>query len=78
MGIIYPIYDNKWMSTTQVMPKKSGIIIVKNEKDELIPKRITSSWRMCIDYIKLNESTEKDHFSLPFRDQIFEKVVEHL
>ena len=47
--IIYLIFDSKWVSPTQVVPKKSRIIVVKNEKGELIPTRITSSWRMCID-----------------------------
>ena len=46
VGIIYPISDSKWVSPTQVVPKKSGIIVVKNKKGELIPTRITSSWRM--------------------------------
>ena len=59
------------------MLKKSEITVVKNEKDELIPTRITFSWRICIDYRKLNEAIRKDHFSLPFLDQILERVVEH-
>ncbi|XP_024041540.1 uncharacterized protein LOC112098940 [Citrus clementina] len=77
VGIIYPISDSKWVSPTQVVPKKSGITVVKNEKGELIPTRITSSWRMCIDYRKLNEATRKDHFPLPFLDQILERVAGH-
>ena len=44
---------------------KSEITVVKNEKSESIPTRIPSSWRMCIDYKKLNDDTRKDHFS-PF------------
>ena len=39
-GIIYPIFDNKWISPIQVVPKKSGIIVVKNANDELIPTRL--------------------------------------
>ena len=66
VGIIYPISDSKWVSATQVIPKKSGITVVKNEKGEPIPTRISSSWRMCIHYSKLNDATRKDHFSLPF------------
>jgi len=38
-GIIYPIYDNKWVSHTQVVPKKSGVTVITNEKNELIPTR---------------------------------------
>ena len=64
--------------STQVVPKKSGITVVKNEKGELIPTQITSSQHMCIDYKKLNEATKKDHFLLPFLDQILERVTGHL
>jgi hypothetical protein len=34
--IIYPISDSKWVSPVQVVPKKSGIIVKKNEDEELI------------------------------------------
>jgi len=53
-GIIYPISDNTWVSPVHVVPKKSGITVVKNEKNELIPTRIQNSWRVCIDYKRLN------------------------
>ncbi|RVW95561.1 hypothetical protein CK203_039108 [Vitis vinifera] len=33
-GIIYPISDSPWVSPTQVVPKKSGITVVQNEKGE--------------------------------------------
>ena len=72
--IIYPISDSKWVSPTQVVPKKSGITIVENEKGELLPTRISSGWRVCIDYRKLNAVTRKDHFSLSFIDQILERL----
>ena len=42
-GIIYSISDSKWVSSTQVVPKKSKITVVKNEKGELLPTRITFS-----------------------------------
>ncbi|KAH9780119.1 hypothetical protein KPL71_007961 [Citrus sinensis] len=77
VGIIYPISYSKWVSPTQVVPKKSGITVVKNEKGEPIPTRIPSSWRMCIDYRKLNDATRKDHFPIPFLDQILERVAGH-
>ena len=48
-GIIYPISDSKWVSPTQVVPKKSGITVVKNANDEMIPTRLVTGWRMCID-----------------------------
>lgn len=77
VGIIYPIADSKWVSPIHVVPKKSGLTIVKNEKNELIPTRISTGWRMCIDYRKLNTATRKDHFPLPFLDQVLEKVAGH-
>ena len=76
-GIIYPISDSPWVSPTQVVPKKSGITVVQNEKGEEITTRLTSSWRVCIDYRKLNAVTRKDHFPLPFVDQVLERVFEH-
>jgi hypothetical protein len=50
--IIYPIANSKWVSPTQVVPKKSGVTVVKNENNELVPIRIQTRWRMCIDYRK--------------------------
>jgi hypothetical protein len=38
-GIIYPISDSKWVSPTQVVPKKSGVTVITNEKNELILTR---------------------------------------
>ena len=77
VGVIYPIADSKWVSPTQVVPKKSGVTIVANENNELIPTRVTSGWRVCIDYRKLNDGTRKDHFPLPFVDQMLERVAGH-
>ena len=77
VGVIYPIADSKWVSPTQVVPKKSGVIVVENENNELIPTRVTSGWRVCIDYRKLNADTRKDHFLLPFVDQMLERVAGH-
>ena len=51
--------------------------MVANENNELIPTRVTSNWRVCIDYRKLNAGTRKDHFPLPFVDQILERVTWH-
>ncbi|KAL9357253.1 hypothetical protein Peur_050506 [Populus x canadensis] len=74
-GVIYPITDSKWVAPIHVVPKKTGITLVKNKNDELIPTRISSGWRMCVDYRKLNLSTRKDHFPLPFMDQMLERLA---
>ncbi|RDY03754.1 Retrovirus-related Pol polyprotein from transposon 17.6, partial [Mucuna pruriens] len=74
-GIIYLILDSQWVRPMQVVPKKSGITIRKNQHDELVPMRIQNSWRVCIDYRRLNQATRKDHFLLPFIDQVLEKVA---
>jgi hypothetical protein len=76
-GIIYPISDSKWVSPTQLVPKKSGVTVVKNEHGELVPTKLVTGWRMCIDYRKLNTATQKDHFPLPFIDQVLERVAGH-
>ncbi|RVW69208.1 Retrovirus-related Pol polyprotein from transposon 17.6 [Vitis vinifera] len=76
-GIIYPISDSSWVSPTQVVPKKSGITVMKNDEGELIPTRLTTGWRVCIDFRKLNAVTKKDHFPLPFLDQVLERVAGH-
>ncbi|GJR90461.1 reverse transcriptase domain-containing protein [Tanacetum coccineum] len=49
--------------------------VVANEENELIPTRLVTGWRVCIDYRKLNEATRKDHFPLPFMDQMLERLA---
>ncbi|KAL5578326.1 hypothetical protein UlMin_020025 [Ulmus minor] len=77
VGIIYPISDSSWVSPVQVVPKKGGMTVVKNDKNELIPTRTVIGWRVCIDYQKLNDATRKDHFPLPFIDQMVERLSGH-
>ena len=67
-GLIYQISDNAWVSPVQVVPKKGGMTVIKNDKDELISTRTITGWRMCVDYRKLNDVTWKDHYPLPFMD----------
>ncbi|GKA29387.1 reverse transcriptase domain-containing protein [Tanacetum coccineum] len=74
-GIIYPITDSPWVSPIHCVPKKGGITVVTNENDELVPTRTVTGWRVCIDYRKLNEATAKDHFPLPFMDQMLERLA---
>ncbi|GJS03514.1 DNA-directed DNA polymerase [Tanacetum coccineum] len=74
-GMIYPISDSPWVSPVHCVPKKGGITVVANEENELILTRLVIGWRVCIDYRKLNEATRKDHFPLPFMDQMIERLV---
>ncbi|KAJ9558321.1 LOW QUALITY PROTEIN: hypothetical protein OSB04_012935 [Centaurea solstitialis] len=74
-GIIYPISDSPWVSPVQVVPKKGGLTVVTNDNNELVPTRTVTGWRVCIDYRKLNDATRKDHFPLPFIDQMLERLA---
>ncbi|GJW65570.1 reverse transcriptase domain-containing protein [Tanacetum coccineum] len=74
-GSIYPIVDSPWVSLIHCVPKKGGITVVINENDELVLTRTITGWQVCIDYRKLNEATAKDHFPLPFMDQMLERLA---
>ena len=74
-GIIYPISDSQWVSPIHVVPKKTGITIIENQDGEKVPTRAQNGWRVCIDYRKLNTATRKDHFPLPFIDQMLERLA---
>ena len=76
-GFIYAISDSPWVSPVHVGPKKGGFTMIRNENNELIPTRTVTGWRMCIDYRKLNTATRKDHYPLPFIDQMLDRLVGH-
>ena len=78
VGVIYPISVSAWVSPVQVVPKKSGMTIVQNKRNELIQTRTINGWRVYIDHRKLNDTTRKDHFPLLFIDQMLEHLFGHL
>nr|GFB77085.1 reverse transcriptase domain-containing protein [Tanacetum cinerariifolium] len=55
VGLIYPISNNPWVSPIHCVPKKGGMTVIKNDENELVPTRLVTGWRVCIDYRKLNE-----------------------
>ncbi|RDY03662.1 hypothetical protein CR513_12730, partial [Mucuna pruriens] len=59
IGCLGPVIDNR----------------IQNQHDELVPMWIQNSWRVCIDYKKLNQATRKHHFPLPFQHQVLEKLA---
>ena len=74
-GFIYAISDSHWVSPVHVVTKKGGFTVIRNERNELIPTRTVTRWRVCIDYRKLNIVTRKYHFPLPFTDQMLNRLV---
>ena len=76
-GVIYLISDSAWVSSVQVVPKKGGTTIIRTENNTLLPSRTVTGWRICIDYRKLNKATRKDHFPLPFLDQMLDRLAGH-
>nr|GFA82344.1 hypothetical protein [Tanacetum cinerariifolium] len=73
--LIYRISDSPWVSPVHCVPNKGGFTVVENEDNELILTRLVTGWHVCIDYHKLNDATHKDHFPLPFIDQMLERLA---
>ena len=76
-GVIYPISDSSWVTLVQVVPEKGGTTMIKTENNALLPSRIVTGWRICIDYRKLNKATRNNHFPLSFMDQMLDKLAGH-
>ena len=76
-GVIYPISNSSWVSLVQVVPKKGGTKVIQTEKNASLPSRTVTGWRIFIDYQKLNKATRKDHFPLPFLDQMLDRLAGH-
>nr|GEX37881.1 reverse transcriptase domain-containing protein [Tanacetum cinerariifolium] len=69
--------DSPWVSPVHIVPKKGGMMVVANDNNELIPTRLVTGWRVCIYYQKLNDATRKDHFPLPFMDQMLKRLAKN-
>ena len=69
--------ESSWVSPIQYVPKKGGMAVVENEEGKQILTRVVTGWRVCIDYRKLNLATQKEHFPLPFIDQMLERIAGH-
>ena len=61
----------------QVVLKKRGMAMVKNDKEELLPTPTVTSERVCTDYRNLNKETRKYHYPLLFLDQMLDRLVGH-
>jgi len=76
-GIIYLIFVSQWFSPVYAVPKNSSFTVVENENKELVQTQLLMKIRVCIDYRKLIAATRKDHFPLPFIDQMLERLAGH-
>ena len=74
-GVIYPISDSKWVSLVHCIPKKGGVSVVTNQNNDLVPTRVVIGYGMCVDFKKLDKYTKKDHYPLPFINEILERLA---
>ena len=74
-GVIYPISDSKWVNPVHSIPKYGGITTIQNDKDEVLPTRTITEYKICVDFRKLNNITIKEHQPLPFMEQIIDRIT---
>nr|GEY84461.1 reverse transcriptase domain-containing protein [Tanacetum cinerariifolium] len=68
-GLIYLVSDNPWVSPVHCVPKKGGMTMITNDENKLVPTRLVTRWRVCIDYRKLNEVTRYFQIPVDLKDQ---------
>ncbi|CAM8908137.1 unnamed protein product [Rhodiola kirilowii] len=73
--VINPISDSQRVSPVHVLPKKTRITVEEDAEGRMVTTRVKNGWRMCIDYRRLNAVTRKDHFLLPFIDQMLDRLA---
>ncbi|XP_049371952.1 uncharacterized protein LOC125836842 [Solanum verrucosum] len=61
--------------TQECVPKKGGMTVVPNVRNTFVPMWPMTRWRVCMDYRKLNAWTEKDHFPMPFMNQMLDRLA---
>ena len=76
VGIMYLISNSKWVSLAQCVPYKGVTILEKNDKNELVSTRKVIIWTIDMDYGKLNKDTRKDHYPIPFTDQMLDRLID--
>ncbi|KAK1615733.1 hypothetical protein QYE76_021250 [Lolium multiflorum] len=69
-----PVVEHQRRLIPKMKEVKGGMTVVPNDNDELIPQRVVVGYRMCIDFRKVNKVTKKDHYPLPFIDQMLERL----
>lgn len=77
LNVIYAIFYSLWVSLIHVDPKKGGITVISNEKNELVPTRTVTGLKVCIDYKKNQPYHKKGQHPHLFIDQMLAKLAGH-